>query len=156
MKLNEKIETENNIVKYSLKAAYNDELTDEESLEIETLHDYVRKIKFADIDFTANIAVTNGKPIVSEEAASDLIVEVSLGRVTPKEYVLDENLNIEFSIDASRIAESEINSVLKTRALISQAKIAVFQAKIKEAILKILDEARKEDNKFEQETEIIL
>lgn len=155
MKLNEKIDTEHNIVKYSLTAAYNDELTDEESMEIETLHDYVRKVKFQDIDFTANITMSDGKPVVTKDEPSDTVVEVSL-TVTPKEYVLDENLDIQFSIDASRIADTEVNDILKTKALVSQAKIAVFQNKIKEEVLRLLDEARNEDNSFEQETEVIM
>ena len=155
MKFNEKIDTEQNIVKYSLTAAYNEDLTDDESMEIETLHDYVRKVRFADIDFTANITMSNGKPIVTEDETSDTVVEVSL-TVAPKEYVLDENLDIQFSIDASRIADTEVNDVLKTKALVSQAKIAVFQSKIKEEVLRLLDEARNEDNSFEQETEVIM
>lgn len=155
MKLNEKINTEHNVVKYSLTAAYNEELTDEESMEIETLHDYIRKVRFSDIDFTANITMDNGKPIVTEDITSDTVVEVSL-TVSPKEYILDETLDIQFSIDASRIADAEVNDVLKTKALVSQAKIAVFQSKIKEEILRLLDEARNEDNSFEQETEVIM
>ena len=156
MKFNEKTDTENNIVKYSLSAEYNDVMTDEECLEVETLHDYIRKIKFNDIDFTANVEIIDGKPSVTEEIASDTVVEVTLGKVPAKEYILDENLNIEFSIDASRIADSELNSVLTSKSLVSQAKIAVFQYKVKEVILKKLNEARKEDNSFEQESEVIM
>lgn len=155
MKFNEKINTEHNVVKYSLTASYNEELTDEESMEIETLHDYIRKVRFADIDFTANVTMDNGKPVVTEDITSDTVVEVSL-TVSPKEYILDETLDIQFSIDASRIADAEVNDVLKTKALVSQAKIAVFQSKIKEEILRLLDEARNEDNSFEQETEVIM
>lgn len=155
MKFNEKINTEHNIVKYSLTATYNDELTDDENMEIETLHDYTRKIKFANIDFTANVTMSDGKPVVTDDEVSDTVVEVSL-IVAPKEYILDENLNIQFSMDAGRIADTETNGVLKTKALVSQAKIAVFQSKIKEEILRVLDEARSEDNSFEQETEVIM
>ena len=156
MKFNEKTDTENNIVKYSLSAEYNDVMTDEECLEVETLHDYIRKIKFNDIDFTANVEIIDGKPSVTEEIASDTVVEVTLGKVPAKEYILDENLNIEFSIDASRIADSELNSVLTSKSLVSQAKIAVFQYKVKEAVLKKSNEVRKEDNSFEQESEVIM
>lgn len=155
MKFNEKIDTEQNIVKYSLTAAYNEELTDEESMEIETLHDYVRKIKFSNIDFTANVSMNDGKPVITADNTSDTVVEVSL-TVAPKEYILDENLDIQFSIDSSRIADTEVNDVLKTKALVSQAKIAVFQNKIKEEVLKLLNEARSEDNSFEQESEVIM
>ena len=85
-----------------------------------------------------------------------LVVEVSLGKIAPKEYVLDENLSIEFSIDAGRIADAELNDILTTKPLVSQAKIAVFQAKLKEKLVEILGDIRKEDNDFEQETETIL
>lgn len=156
MNLKEKITIENNIVKYQIKAQYNEELTADEELEIETLHDYIRKIKFSDIDFTANVTVNNGTPIVTEDDINETTVEISLGKVPEKEYVLDENLNIVFSIDSGRVSDAEINNVLNSKPLISQAKIAVFQSKIKEKIKELLTEARNEDNDFEKETETIL
>ncbi|MCI8717939.1 MAG: hypothetical protein HFH64_07245 [Lachnospiraceae bacterium] len=156
MNFNEKIDIENNIVKYTITAKYNEELTDEEMMEIETLHDYVRRIRFSEIDFTANVSMDSGTPAVTDEEESDTVVEISLGKIAPKEYVLDENLNIEFSIDARRIADAEINDVLDTKPLVSQAKIAVFQAKLKKKIAEILENIKKEDNDFEQETETIL
>ena len=145
-----------NVVKDILRAKYNEELTDDETMEIETLHDYVRKIKFTDIDFTANVKMDSDTPTVTEDEVSDTVVEVSLGKVAPKEYILDENLNIMFSIDATRINDSELNSILTTKPLVSQAKIAVFQSKIKEKITEILTEMRNEDNTFEKESETIL
>lgn len=156
MNFYEKIDIENNIVKYVLKAKYNDELTDDESMEIEMLHDYIHKIKFADIDFTANIDISSGTPTVTDDEVSDTVTEVTLGKIAPKEYTLDENLNILFSIDAGRISDSEINDILPNKSLVSQAKIAVFQAKIKEKIIETLEKIRKNDNDFEQETETIL
>ncbi|MDE7309938.1 MAG: hypothetical protein K2N61_15010 [Lachnospiraceae bacterium] len=156
MNFNEKIDIENNIVKYAITAKYNEELTDEEMMEVETLHDYIRRIKFSEIDFTANVSMASGTPAVTDAEESDTVVEVSLEKIAPKEYVLDENLNIEFSIDARRIADSEINDVLATKPLVSQAKIAVFQAKLKEKIAEILEDIRKGDNDFEQEIETIL
>lgn len=156
MTFNEKIDIQDNIVKYYLQAKYNEELTDDETMEIETLHDYVRKIKFTDIDFTANVKMDSDTPTVTEDEVSDTVVEVSLGKVAPKEYILDENLNIMFSIDATRINDSELNSILTTKPLVSQAKIAVFQSKIKEKITEILTEMRNEDNTFEKESETIL
>lgn len=156
MNLKEKITIENNIVKYEIKAQYNEELTDDEELEIETLHDYIRKIKFSDIDFTANVTMINGTPIVTEDDISETVVEISLGKIAEKEYILDENLDIVFSIDSGRVMDAEINSVLNSKPLVSQAKIAVFQFKIKEKIKELLDAARNEDNEFEKESEIIL
>mgnify|MGYP001032291874 FL=1 len=156
MNFYEKVDIENNIVKYVLKAKYNDELTDEETMEIETLHDYVRKIKFSEIDFTSNVTMESGTPTVTENELSDTVVEVTLGKIAPKEYVLDENINISFSIDAGRIPDSELNDVLTTKPLVSQAKIAVFKTKLMEKVSEILAEIRNEDNAFEQETETIL
>ena len=156
MNLKEKITIENNIVKYEIKAQYNDELTSEEELEIETLHDYIRKIRFSDIDFTANVTMDNGTPTITDDNISETVVEIALGKVPEKEYILDENLNIVFSIDSGRVSDAEINSVLNTKPLVSQAKIAVFQFKIKEKIKELLAAARNEDNDFEKESEIIL
>ncbi len=156
MNLKEKITIENNIVKYEIKAQYNEELTDDEELEIETLHDYIRKIRFSDIDFTANVTMDNGTPTITDDNISETVVEIALGKVPEKEYILDENLNIVFSIDSGRVSDAEINSVLNTKPLVSQAKIAVFQFKIKEKIKELLAAARNEDNDFEKESEIIL
>lgn len=156
MNLYEKIDINENIVKYLIKAKYNGVLTDAEELEIETLHDYIYKIKFSEIDFTANIKMGNGIPTVTEDNVSTDIVEVSLGKINPKEYVLDENFEISFSVDSGRISDAETNEVLPTKSLVSQAKIAVFQAKIKEKITEILEKIREEDNNFEIETETIV
>lgn len=156
MNLKEKITIENNIVKYEIKAQYNEELTDDEELEIETLHDYIKKIRFSDIDFTANVTMDNGTPTITDDNISETVVEIALGKVPEKEYILDENLNIVFSIDSGRVSDAEINSVLNTKPLVSQAKIAVFQFKIKEKIKELLAAARNEDNDFEKESEIIL
>lgn len=156
MNFSEKIDIDNNVVKYILKAKYNEEPTDEELMEIETLHDYVHKIKFSEIDFTANVDMSSGTPIVTDAETSDTVVEIALGKIAPKEYVLDENFEVSFSIDAGRIPDSELNDVIKTKTIASQAKMAVFQAKLKEKVIETLDEMRNEDNSFEQETEIIL
>lgn len=156
MNFYEKIDMNENVVKYILRAKYNEELTDEETLEIESLHDYIHKIKFADIDFVSNVSLESGTPYVTEDNISEGVVEVNLGKITPKEYILDENLEIAFSVDAGRVPDAELNSVLTTKTLVAQAKIAVFQSKIKETILGILDEIRTTDNDFEKESELIL
>ena len=156
MNFYEKTDIDNNIARYVLKAKYNEEPTDEELMEIETLHDYVRKIRFSEIDFTANVDMSSGTPVVTDAEAGDTVTEITLGKIAPKEYVLDENFEVSFSVDAGRIPDSELNDVIKTKTLASQAKIAVFKTKLKEKIVETLNEMRNEDNSFEQETEIIL
>ncbi len=155
MKFLEKVSIENNIITYSLKVGYNDPLTSEEEQEVETLHDYIRKIKLSDIDFTGAVDMSTGMPIVAE-TASDETIEVALGGVSPKEYVLDENLDVEFSLDVSRIHNAELGDKLNTKILLGQAKIAVFADKIKKKISEVLEQMRVEDNDFEGENETVL
>lgn len=168
MKFLESTVIENNIITYNLKAAYNDPLTSEEEQEVETLHDYIRKVKYTDIDFTANVDMSTGMPIAVADSitaanesdmgdtADNGLVKVSVGAVTPREYVVDDELDIEFSIDVSRIFDSEVNDILTSKILVGQAKIAVFAFRIKEKISDILKQMRDEDNDFEGVNETVL
>lgn len=168
MKFLESTVIENNIITYRLKASYNDPLTSEEEQEIETLHDYIRKVKFSDINFTADVDMSTGMPIVAaggsagstnggDAAASDSgLVNVSVGAVSPREYVVDDTLDIEFSIDVSRIFDSEVNDTIISKILVGQAKIAVFAYRVKEKISEILKQMRDEDNDFEGANETVL
>lgn len=168
MKFLESTVIENNIITYSLKASYNDPLTSEEEQEIETLHDYIRKVKFTDIDFTANVDMSTGMPIAvadsvttvnesdTDDTAGSGLVKVSVGAVTPREYIVDDELDIKFSIDVSRIFDGEVNDTLTSKILVGQAKIAVFAFRIKEKISEILKQMRDEDNDFEGVNEMVL
>ncbi|MCM1276976.1 MAG: hypothetical protein NC299_16700 [Lachnospiraceae bacterium] len=168
MKFLERTVIENNIITYNLKAEYNDPPTSEEEQEIETLHDYIRKVKFTDINFTANIDMSTGMPIAvadsavtvddgdTDDTADGGLVRVSVGAVTPREYVVDDELDIEFSIDVSRIFDGEVNDTLTSKILVGQAKIAVFAFRVKEKISEILQQMRDEDNDFEGVNETVL
>ncbi len=157
MKFLEKTDVENNVITYRLKAAYNDPLTSDEEQEIETLHDYIRKIKFSDIDFTADVDMSTGMPIaVGSGSTTSGLVKVSVGAVAPREYVIDDKLDIEFSIDVSRILDSEVITEIPSKILVGQAKIAVFAFRVKEKISEILNQMRDEDNDFEGAGETVL
>lgn len=155
MKFLKDIVIKDNVITYSLKADYNNPLTSEEEQEIETMHDYIRKVKLSEIDFVGDVDMSTGMPIVAETATDDT-VEVSLGNVAPKEYVVDEKLNIEFSLDVSRIHDAELTDKLNTKVLLGQAKIAVFGAKVEARIKEILEQMRSEDNDFEGVEETVL
>lgn len=160
MKFLENTVIENNIITYSLKADYNDPLTSDEEQEIETLHDYIRKVKFVNIDFTANVDMSTGMPIVVSDSAAasggTTLEKVSVGAVSPKEYVIDDKLDIEFSIDVSRIFDGEVTTAIPSKILMGQAKIAVFAFRLKEKISAILEQMRSEDNDFEGANETVL
>ena len=155
MKFLKDITIQDNVITYSLRADYNNPLTSEEEQEIETLHDYIRKIKLPDINFMGDIDMSTGMPIVAETATDDTVT-VALGNVSPKEYVLDENLDIRFSLDVSRIHDAELTEKLNTKVLLGQAKIAVFGAKVEAKIKEILEQMRSEDNDFEGVEETVL
>lgn len=155
MKFVKNITIQDNVIMYSLKADYNDPLTSDEEQEIETLHDYIRKVKFSEIDFIGNVDMSTGMPIVAETATDDTET-VTLAVVSPKEYVIDEKLDIEFSLDVSRIHDTELTEKLNTKVLLGQAKIAVFGAKLEAKIAKILEQMRAEDNDFEGVNETVL
>lgn len=152
MKILDKVDILDNIITCTIKAEYNDPLTTEEEQEIETLHDYIRKLKFSDITFSANIDMSSGVPVVATDASADTVA-VSLSNMLPKEYVVDENLEIKFSLDVSRIANSELSTKISTKALMGQAKVAVFISCIKSEISDILTQMRSDDNDFEGENE---
>lgn len=155
MKIVNQIEILDNIITCTIKADYNNPLTSEEEQEIETLHDYIRKLKFSDIDFTADIDMSTGMPIVAAAATVDT-VKVTLPAVANKVYVIDENLEIKFSLDVTRISDSELVDKLDTKILMGQARAAVFVNKVEEKISEILTQMRKENNDFEGETETVL
>lgn len=155
MKFLRDVSIKDNVITYSLKADYNDPLTSEEEQEIETLHDYIRKVKLSEIEFVGDVDMSTGMPIVAESAADDTVV-VSLGAVSPKEYVVDENLDIRFSLDVSRIHDAELSEKVNTKVLLGQAKIAVFGAKVETKIKEILEQMRSEDNDFEGVEETVL
>ncbi len=155
MKLIRDVSIKDNVIAYRLKVEYNDPLTSEEEQEIETLHDYIRKIKLSEIDFAGDVDMSTGMPIVAETATDDTVA-VTLGAVSPKEYVVDENLDIRFSLDVSRIHDAELTEKLNTKVLLGQAKIAVFGARVEEKIKEILEQMRSEDNDFEGVEETVL
>lgn len=155
MKFLKNVTIRDNVITYSLKADYNDPLTSEEEQEIETLHDYIRKLKLSDIDFTGIVDMSAGMPVVAAAASEDTIA-VALANISPKEYVIDEKLDIEFSLDVSRIHDNELTEKLNSKILLGQAKVAVFGAKVEEKIGEILNKMRTEDNDFEGVNETVL
>ncbi len=155
MKFIENISVLDNIITYTLKAKYNDPLTSDEEQEIETLHDYTRKFNLNKIDFTGDVDVSSGSPTVAE-TASDSTSSVALKNVSPKEYVIDENMEVKFSIGVTRISDADLSEKINTKILMGQAMTAVFAHKVKEKISEILEQMRMEDNDFEGENETVL
>lgn len=142
------------VVKIIMESKYakmtEDELTDGDRAEIEMMHDYVRKVDQGNIDFTANVKIGAGGPEVTEDATDgSSVVEVSLGKLPRKQFVVDEKLHIEFSVSADRLPESAVNAVLDTREKVAKAMTRVYSYKMKAAMKELLDKSRDERDGFE-------
>ncbi len=65
-------------------------------------------------------------------------------------------MNIVFSIDVTKIPDSELNDVMDTVEKLGKAKAELFATRIQEEIGKKLTELRSLNTKFEGETEVVL
>lgn len=123
------------------------------SMELEMLKDTPQILKYVDIDFTEKFKVVDGIPVVSSD---DDAVEITLD-LNNKEFLIDENFEVSISIDANKIAASEIDGVVfTTKQLVAQAKVITYETKILARIKSLLDEARAHINTFEETTEVNL
>lgn len=159
MKLKVKKSIENNIITVNISVAELGTVSSVETEEKNLLYDFPRSVKYSSIDFTANMKIdgVSGDPVVTEEEVDDTnIVEVSLKDIINKEYPINEELSIIFSIDITKIPESELNKVMDTVEKLGKAKAELFAVKIQEEIGKKLAELRSLNTKFEGETEVVL
>ena len=157
LKVNKKIE--DNIVSVDITVVELGTTSSVETEERNLLADFPRSVKYSDIDFTANMKIdgTTSDPVVTTDAVDDTtVVEVSLKDIINKEYPINEELAITFSIDVTKIPESELNAVLDTVEKMGKAKAELFAVKIQEEIGKKLTEVRNLNTKFEGETEVVL
>lgn len=159
MKLKVKKTIENNIITIDIGVAELGTVSSVEDEEKNLLHDFPRSVKYSSIDFTANMKIdeVSGDPVVTAEEVNDTnIVEVSIKDIINKEYPINEELSITFSVDVTKIPESELNKVLDTVEKMGKAKAELFAVKIQEEIGKKLAELRNLNTKFEGETEVVL
>ena len=158
MKLNIKKTIENNIVTVDISVASLGTSTSTSEEEMSVLADFPRSVRFSDIDFKGNIKLdSNGDPIVTdEEANGSTIVTVELKNIINKEYPINADLNISMPFDVTKIAVSEVNTVLDTVEKVGKAYAELFATKVQEEIAKKLAEVRSLNTKFEGETEVVL
>lgn len=157
MKINQRDSILENVVStdISVEVLGTSDLTQEQELEL--LHNFTRMIEYNKISFTGNMKITDNKPVVTTEEANDsTVVEVSITDLVNKQYKIDENLHIVFSVDSTKILESELNTVMNTREKLATAKVILFAEKIRGEISNKLKEIRDMSNNFERETEYTL
>ena len=147
-------EIENNTYKTTIKPDSFGTSTVTEEAELEMLKDFPQILRYADINFVANFKLVDGLPIITDEADA---VEVKIDNLTNKEFMLGEDLVIEFAIDANKISNTEVDGTVFTTTLqVAQAKAILFETKVLAKIKELMDAARANVNDFEIATEVIL
>ncbi len=134
MQLTTNIDIENGIVTADIKCT---DISDETK---EALHDYTKTLRYGNIDFSAKIKVTNGMPaIVSDDDTDGEKVVIGL---IDKSYVIDENLDLTFTLDSNKISENELTTAISSVEILSKAKALIWVERVKAEIKKLVEEAR--------------
>lgn len=137
MQLTTDIDIENGIVIASIKCT---DISDETK---EALHDYTKVLRYGDIDFSANIKVTNSMPeIVSDDDPDG--EEVKIGLID-RSFVVDENLSLELKLDSTKMSNKELTSSISNVEILSKAKAIIWIDKVKSEIQKLVGEAREQN-----------
>lgn len=137
MQLTTNIDIDGGIVVASIQCT---DISDETK---EALHDYTKVLRYGNIDFSAKIKVTNGMPEIVGDDDPDG-EEVKIGLID-KSFVVDENLNLELKLDSNKMSDKELTSSITNVEILSKAKAIIWLAKVKEAIQKLLTEAREQN-----------
>lgn len=137
MKLARTIDTKHDVVTASIVCT---EISDETK---EALHDYTKLLKYGDIDFSANIKVTNSMPeIVSDDDPDGEKVTLKL---VDKSFVIDENLSLIMELDSNKMSVKELTTTIPNVEILSKAKAIIWVDKIEAKIQELVDEAREQN-----------
>mgnify|MGYP004508547773 FL=1 len=118
--------------------------------ELEILKDTPQILKYSDIKFEDKFAVKDGLPEISTDPDA---VTVTLKPIN-KEFAIDEDFEISFSVDAKNIPDSEVDgTVFTNKYTLAMAKVILFETKVINQIKKLLEEARSHVTSFEETTE---
>lgn len=118
--------------------------------ELEMLKDTPQYLKYSDIEFKEKFKVEKKLPVISTDPDA---VEVTL-ELTNKEFLINENMEISLSIDANKIADSEVDGTVFTcKHELAMAKVILFETKVIKKIKELLDVARSHVTAFEETDE---
>ena len=158
MKLNISKTIDENVIGVDISVAELGTSDTDATTEKDMLHNFVRTIEYSKISFKSNMkADSNGDPVTTDSEVDDsTIISVELKDIINQSFVVDENLHITFSVDVTKIPESEVKAPFDSVEKLGKAKVELFATKIQEEIGTKLAEIRALNTKFEGETEVIL
>lgn len=137
MQLTTNIDIEGGVVVASIKCSDISEETQE------ALHDYIKVLRYGNIDFSANIKVTNGMPEIVADDDPDG-EEVKIGLID-KSFAVDETLNLELKLDSTKMSEKELTSSISNVEILSKAKAIIWVDRVKAEIQRLVGEAREQN-----------
>ena len=158
MKLNISKTIDENIIGVDISVAELGTSDTDASTEKDMLHNFVRTIEYSKISFKSNMkADSNGDPVTTDsEVDGSTIISVELKDIINQSFVVDENLHITFSVDVTKIPESEVKAPFDSVEKLGKARVELFATEIQEEIGTKLAEIRALNTKFEGETEVVL
>ena len=137
MQLTTSIDIDEGIVTANIKCS---DISDETK---EALHDYTKILRYDNIEFSANIKVTNCMPEITTDDDPDG-EKVSIGLID-KSFVVDENLDLELRIDSNKMNETELTTSISSVEILSKAKALIWAERVKEEIRRLVNEAREQN-----------
>ena len=100
-------------------------------------------LRHLNIDFSANIKVTNSMPeIVPDDDPDGEKVTLKL---VDKSFVVDENLNLVLELDSNKMSTKELTTTIPNIEILSKAKALIWVDKVEAKIQELVDEAREQN-----------
>lgn len=100
-------------------------------------------LRYGDIDFSANIKVTNSMPEIVADDDPDG-EEVKIGLID-KSFIVDENLSLELKLDSNKMSNKELTSSISNVEILSKAKAIIWIDRVKCEIQRLVDAAREQN-----------
>lgn len=125
-------------------------LTSDEEKDL--LHDFPIMLDYKDITFSGKYKLLNGV-VVADEVAGDSVLITPLTKTVP----LIEGFSLSYSCSVNEVATSELTGTsLNTSELVAEAKVILFEDKVKDKISSLMTIIKAKRDKFEDGTPTIV
>lgn len=140
MKLNISKTIDENIIGVDISVAELGTSDTDAATEKDMLHNFVRTIEYSKISFKSNMkADSNGDPVTTDSEIDDsTIISVELKDIINQSFVVDENLHITFSVDVTKIPESEVKAPLIVLRNLARQKLNFSQLRFRKKSVRSL------------------
>lgn len=153
MKFNVEKNIDNNIVSATISVTSLGSNTLTEEQERNLITDFPRNVEFANISFSANMKMgADNLPIIADDSDVDSqLVEINelVNQIIP----IDEDFTAKLSLNVKKVKTDELGDIFKTPESVCKAKVSLFYLKIKEEIIKLIEEMRTINDDFETDDE---